>query len=63
VVIRTVIIDDAELADDLRREEKIRFWVTDHFSYRAIRPGQKMGARLMCNAPFQFMPPDWFAFF
>ena len=55
--------DVAELADDLRQVEKVSFWITDYFSPEAIRFGEKMRARFMRNAPFQFNPKDWFAFF
>ena len=46
--------DVAELADELRQVEKIGFWITDYFSPEAIRFGEKMRARFMRNAPFQF---------
>jgi methyltransferase (TIGR00027 family) len=55
--------DVAELADDFRQVEKIGFWITDYFSPEAIRFGEKMHARFMRNAPFQFNPKDWFSFF
>jgi methyltransferase (TIGR00027 family) len=55
--------DVAELADDLRQVKKIGFWITDYFSPEAIPFGEKMRARFMRNAPFQFNPQDWFAFF
>ena len=45
------------------RLEKIGFWITDYFSPEAIRFGEKMRARFMRNAPFQFNPKDWFSFF
>ena len=55
--------DVAELADDLRQVEKVRFWIIDYFSPEAIRYGEKMRARFMRNAPFRFAPKDWFGFF
>jgi methyltransferase (TIGR00027 family) len=55
--------DVADLADDLRQVEKIDFWITDYFSPEAIRFSEKMRSRFMRNAPFQFAPEDWFAFF
>jgi methyltransferase (TIGR00027 family) len=55
--------DVADLADDLRQVEKIGFWITDYFSPEAIRYSEKLRARFMRNAPFQFAPEDWFAFF
>src|SRR5262249_28233866 len=47
----------------LRQVEKVSFRITDRFSPEAIRFGEKMRARFMRNAPFQFNPKDWFAFF
>jgi methyltransferase (TIGR00027 family) len=55
--------DVFELADDLRAVEKIRFWIVDYFSPQALRYGRKHRTRFMRNAPFQFEPPNWFAFF
>jgi O-methyltransferase involved in polyketide biosynthesis len=53
----------AELADDLRAVASIRFWIVDYFSPQALRYGRKLRTRFMRNAPFQFEPPNWFAFF
>jgi methyltransferase (TIGR00027 family) len=55
--------DVAELADDLRQVEKVRYWIIDYFSPEAIRFGQKMRARFMRNAPFRFAAKDWLGFF
>ena len=55
--------DVAELADDLKAAEKIRYWIVDYYSPEAIRYGEKMRARFMRNAPFRFTPQDWFGFF
>jgi methyltransferase (TIGR00027 family) len=55
--------DVSDLVNDLRQMEKVRFWVVDYFSPEAIRYGKKMRARFMRNAPFQFVPEDWFGFF
>jgi methyltransferase (TIGR00027 family) len=55
--------DVGALADDLRRTEKVRFWITDYFSPEAIKFGAKLRRRFMRNAPFQFTPKDWFGFF
>jgi methyltransferase (TIGR00027 family) len=54
----------AALADDLRREPKVRVWIVDYFSpqtyqYRARAPMK----RAMQNAPFRFQPEDYFGFF
>jgi methyltransferase (TIGR00027 family) len=55
--------DVGELADDLRQTEKICYWIVDYFSPEAIKFGAKLRRRFMRNAPFQFAPKDWFAFF
>ncbi len=55
--------DVADLADDLRQTEKIRYWIVDYFSPEAIKYGAKLRRRFMRNAPFQFAPKDWFGFF
>ena len=55
--------DVAELADDLKAAEKVRYWIVDYYSPEAIRYGEKMRARFMRNAPFRFTPQDWFYFF
>jgi O-methyltransferase involved in polyketide biosynthesis len=51
------------LADDLRRTERVRYWIVDYFSPEAIKFGAKLRRKFMRNAPFQFAPKDWFAFF
>jgi len=56
-------VDVGALADDLRRTEKVRFWITDYFSPEAIKFGARLRRRFMRNAPFQFTPKDWFGFF
>jgi O-methyltransferase involved in polyketide biosynthesis len=53
----------SDLAADLRAVEKIRFWIVDYFSPQALRYGRKLRTRFMRNAPFQFEPANWFAFF
>ena len=55
--------DVADLADDLRQVDKVRFWITDYFSPQAIKFGAKLRRRFMRNAPFRFAPKDWFSFF
>ena len=55
--------DVGALADDLRQTDKVRFWITDYFSPEALKFGKKMRRKFMRNAPFQFTPKDWFAFF
>ena len=51
------------LADELRKVAGVRFWITDYFSPQAARYGKKLCARFMRNAPFRFVPKDWFGFF
>ena len=36
---------------------------TRHDHFQAIRSGDKLRAKFMRNAPFQFKPADWFGFF
>jgi O-methyltransferase involved in polyketide biosynthesis len=55
--------DVADLADELRKMDKLRFWIVDYFSPEALRFGRKMRTRFMRNAPFRFEPKDWFDFF
>ena len=52
------------LADDLIATPNINYWVVDYFSAEAMRmlSRSSMQQRLG-NAPFQFFPPDWYAFF
>ena len=52
------------LADDLRAVEHLSYWLLDYFSKQsmAFRKRQNM-SRKMQNAPFRFVPDDWFAFF
>ena len=38
-------------------------WIDDYFSQQALRYGRKLRTRFMRNAPFQFEPTNWFAFF
>ena len=54
----------AALADDLRAQPAFRQWIADYFSpetqkYRQRRNIQKH----MANAPFRFVPADYFGFF
>jgi methyltransferase (TIGR00027 family) len=52
------------LAKDLRALEHVSFWIADYFSPEVIRFRQRAGIqRKLQNAPFQFRPGDWFAFF
>jgi methyltransferase (TIGR00027 family) len=55
--------DVGALADDLHQTDKVRFWIGDYFSPEALKFGAKIRRKFMRNAPFQFAPKDWFAFF
>jgi methyltransferase (TIGR00027 family) len=55
--------DVGALADDLRGLDKVRGWVIDYFTPKALNYGRKIRARFMRAAPFLFQPKDWFAFF
>jgi methyltransferase (TIGR00027 family) len=54
----------AELAEDLRAQKNFKYWIAEYlspkmYSYFKSKRRQKM----MRNAPFQFMPADWYGFF
>lgn len=52
------------LAEDLRAEASIAYWIADYISpaiYKYIKSPAR--ARKMRNAPFQFLPTDWLGFF
>jgi methyltransferase (TIGR00027 family) len=54
----------SSLAHDLRVQSNFKFWIADYFSPRIVkyvRTAKRM--KEMKNAPFQFFPADWFAFF
>jgi methyltransferase (TIGR00027 family) len=54
----------ASLADDLRSMRCARLWIVDYISEQAVAFRRRRGIRrAMQNAPFQFAPGDWFAFF
>jgi len=55
--------DVAALADDLRRQPNIRFWIADYMSPHALRFRRRFSRRHLRNAAFKFAPGDWFAFF
>ena len=50
------------LADDLRTIPGVS-WIVDYFSPEAMRYRKRFTGRQMREAPFQFEPGDWFAFF
>ena len=52
------------LADDLRANAHMRYWLVDYFSPQAIKYRMRSGmTRTMQNAPFRFAPEDWSGFF
>jgi methyltransferase (TIGR00027 family) len=53
-----------DLGNDLHAEERFTYWITEYF-HSSIYPMLQHPARsaVMKNAPFQFFPDDWFAFF
>ena len=51
------------LADDLHAVGAFRAWVVDYFSKETLRYRKRAAQRTFENAPFQFAPDDWFAFF
>ncbi|MEO7997941.1 MAG: class I SAM-dependent methyltransferase, partial [Gemmatimonadaceae bacterium] len=54
----------ATLADDLNATPHIENWVVDYFSTEAMKMLSKSAMQeRLGNAPFQFFPADWFAFF
>jgi O-methyltransferase involved in polyketide biosynthesis len=54
----------AALATDLRAHGKIRYWIAEYVSPRAMRFIQtSRRQREMRNAPFKFNPKDWWGFF
>ena len=56
--------DVASLADDLRALDHAYGWIVEYFSSQLAKIRMRRGFnRKMQNAPFKFMPKDWFAFF
>lgn len=54
----------ASLAADLKSQSRIAFWIAEYFAPYVYPYLQAMGrSGRMRNAPFQFFPPDWLAFF
>ncbi|MGZ3699185.1 MAG: class I SAM-dependent methyltransferase [Bdellovibrionota bacterium] len=54
----------AELAEDLRAQSHFRFWILDYFSPEVMKYMKRPGKdNQMRNAPFRFLPEDWFGFF
>jgi O-methyltransferase involved in polyketide biosynthesis len=54
----------AKLADDLRGQAAIDYWIAEYFNaevYRHLKANLR--TQKMQNAPFRFYPPDWLEFF
>lgn len=53
-----------KLAKDLHAQPSIKYWVAEYFNPQVYRPlKSEVRTGKMKKAPFQFFPPDWFAFF
>lgn len=56
--------DVASLAEDLRALDRAAGWIVEYFSTEMMKYRGRSRVRWnMQNAPFKFMPKDWFAFF
>jgi methyltransferase (TIGR00027 family) len=55
--------DVACLADDLRALDHLSYWIVDYFSPEVAKHRNRLMRGRMRNAPFKFLPADWFAFF
>jgi methyltransferase (TIGR00027 family) len=55
--------DVALLADDLRGLDHVSYWIVDYFSPEVAKHRQRLMGGKMRNAPFRFLPEDWFGFF
>ena len=52
-----------DLAADLRAQTNFVYWINDYVSPRVLKALGRRRMRDFKNAPLQFVPPDWFAFF
>lgn len=55
--------DVGALADELRALAHVAYWIVDYFSPEVAKYRQRLLGGKMRNAPFRFLPDDWFAFF
>jgi methyltransferase (TIGR00027 family) len=54
----------ASLADDLRTLDRAAYWIVDYFAADVMKYRDRQGMKqAMQNAPFKFLPEDWFGFF
>jgi len=54
----------ASLAEDIRSLSHVALWIVDYFSPAMAKWRERGGMKQkMRNAPFKFMPVDWFGFF
>jgi hypothetical protein len=52
------------LAQDLKSQDRFRFWIVDYLSADAMRYRRRHAIRRnRKNAAFRFEPGDWFSFF
>ena len=64
VVVYLTPQDAALLADDLRAQDSFRHWIVDYFPPAILRHRRYAPMRRQLrNAPFQFIPEDYFGFF
>jgi len=64
-VISYLSVDEVgSLADDLEALDHTRYWIVEYFSPEVVKFRQRRRiARKMGNAPFKFVPEDYFGFF
>lgn len=53
----------ASLGDDLRKLSHAKYWLVDYFSPELLKYRKRQIGDRMRNAPFKFVPTDWFGFF
>ncbi len=53
----------SSLADDLKGLDHVCYWIVDYFSPEVAKYRQRLMGGKMRNAPFRFLPDDWFGFF
>ncbi len=53
-----------ELAEDLKAQEKVKYWITEYYSPNVYaRYKSPKFKKLFRGSPFQFYPENWFLFF
>lgn len=51
------------LAEDLRAQANIHYWIADYMAPEALRFRRRLSRTHLRNAAFKFAPGDWFEFF